>query len=210
MQAAAPQLAIRRVTAGDAATAAKTLSAAFANDPALGWILREGPKRNAARDLFFDIIVRHVGLPANETWMASDGSAASIWIPPRTGAKDARAISLMAELKQLPRLAWIFGRPGFARTLKVRAAMDKHHPKNEPHWYLGFLGVAPAFQGQGRGSQMLKEQFRVIDANRMPAYLEASTEANMRLYLRHGFEVIAKFNPTPDAPPLWAMWRAPR
>ena len=104
MQAGAEQLAIRRVTAGDAATAAKTLSAAFANDPALGWILREGPKRNAARDLFFDIIVRHVGLPANETWMAADGSAASIWIPPRCLAS---------------RPAWVSAR---ARSSAARAA----------------------------------------------------------------------------------------
>ena len=47
------------------------------------------------------------------------------------------------------------------------------------------------------------------DRDRVPAYLEATSERNKQLYLRHGFEVTDEI-PLPDGPNMWPMWRSPR
>jgi hypothetical protein len=49
----------------------------------------------------------------------------------------------------------------------------------------------------------------ICDHDRVPAYLEATSERNKALYLRHGFEVMSELK-LPDGPPMWPMWRAPR
>jgi hypothetical protein len=46
------------------------------------------------------------------------------------------------------------------------------------------------------------------DRNRTPAYLEATSERNVPLYLRQGFEITAEIQP-PGGPKMWTMWRAP-
>jgi hypothetical protein len=46
------------------------------------------------------------------------------------------------------------------------------------------------------------------DRNRVPAYLEATSERNKQLYLRHGFDVTDEI-PLPDGPMMWPMWRSP-
>ena len=46
------------------------------------------------------------------------------------------------------------------------------------------------------------------DRDAMPAYLEATSEGNRRLYLRHGFEVTGEIQ-LPDGPNMWPMWRTP-
>ena len=86
--------------------------------------------------------------------------------------------------------------------------LDAHHP-HEPHWYLGFLGVQPALQGLGLGSALLQATLVGVDAAGEPAYLEATSADNRRLYERHGFEVVREL-PLPGGPSLFAMWREPQ
>ena len=47
------------------------------------------------------------------------------------------------------------------------------------------------------------------DDEGMPAYLEATSERNRALYLRHGFEDLEKVHWPGGGPPLWLMWREP-
>ena len=77
--------------------------------------------------------------------------------------------------------------PAVAHGLRYLLAIEKAHPK-EPHWYLMAVGVVPEAQGQGRGAALLEPVLRRCDDERLPAYLEASTADNARLYERLGFE----------------------
>ncbi len=49
--------------------------------------------------------------------------------------------------------------------------MGRHHPR-EPHWFLPLIGVDPMYQGQGRGSALLRHALLQCDRDRVPAYLE--------------------------------------
>jgi ribosomal protein S18 acetylase RimI-like enzyme len=66
----------------------------------------------------------------------------------------------------------------------------------------------PEHQGEGIGSAMLRVALARCDEAGEPAYLEATSEDNRRLYERHGFRVTRELL-LPDGPSLWAMWRAP-
>ena len=59
-----------------------------------------------------------------------------------------------------------------------------------PCWYLPFMGVDPAYQGQGIGSALVAVVLAKADRDGEPAYLEASSPENRRLYERHGFQTI--------------------
>lgn len=68
------------------------------------------------------------------------------------------------------------------------AQTKKAHFGSSPQYYLWFLGVDPANQGQGHGTALLKELLG--DARRMKRklVLETSTDANLSFYWRAGLE----------------------
>ncbi|MCC5578802.1 GNAT family N-acetyltransferase [Microtetraspora sp. AC03309] len=86
--------------------------------------------------------------------------------------------------------------------------MDKLHP-HEPHHYLAFIALVRGRTGRGLGSLLLEEHHRRLDAQGMPAYLEASSEASRRLYLRHGYVDMPELLRLPGGPVMYPMWRAP-
>lgn len=80
------------------------------------------------------------------------------------------------------------------------------HPR-EPHFYLQVLGVDPAAQGRGWGSQLLKHGLAQVDAARMPAYLETMNGDNITFYERHGFRLSGELRLPFSGHPVWFMWR---
>ena len=198
----------RRATLADAPKVTRTLARAFATDPVMNYFIRDDARRPQAFAAWFDFAVKRLGLPGRETWMAddADASAVALWLPP---PQDAMNLSFMQEVQALPVFLSVVGLARIARMQRLRAAFDAHHPK-EPHWYLFFLAVDPDCQGMGLGSAILAANLKPIDAARSAAYLEASTERNVTLYQRHGFEVISEFKPESTGPQLWGMWRKPQ
>ena len=98
------------------------------------------------------------------------------------------------------------------RTASVLGAlerMEERHPQDPSHWYLFILGTEQAAQGQGLGSALLAQVLARVDADGMPAYLESSSERNLALYGRHGFEVTSEVV-IPGGPRIWPMWREPK
>jgi ribosomal protein S18 acetylase RimI-like enzyme len=82
--------------------------------------------------------------------------------------------------------------------------VGKLHPKT-PHYYLEYLGVEPALQGQGLGSHLLAELTRRADAAGVGCYLETATARNLPLYQRFGFEIATQKEII--GLPAWFMWR---
>ncbi|GAB1641492.1 GNAT family N-acetyltransferase [Krasilnikovia sp. MM14-A1259] len=95
------------------------------------------------------------------------------------------------------------------RFVALDRAMHAHHPTGVPHHYLAHLGVHPDRQRQGLGSALLEHHHARLDADGVPAYLEATGSRNGALYRRHGYLPRQGYR-VPDGPPLYPMWRRPR
>jgi ribosomal protein S18 acetylase RimI-like enzyme len=191
-----------QATAADVDEVARTLSDAFAVDPHMDWFMREGARREAARLAFFRQLVGE-GMLSGRIDRPAGGGAAAIWMP----FEWLGPAPLSAEMKLLPTMLRATGWSRFGRLLAIRADLDKHHPMQRRHAYLWFLGVAPAAQGRGVGSALLRAANARLDAEGLPAYLETGTTRNVALYRRHGYEVISEHRARADAPLMWSMWR---
>lgn len=93
-----------------------------------------------------------------------------------------------------------------ARWGQVFRFLEEKHPR-ERHWYLGTLGVEPAFQQRGIGGRLLAEWLEQVDRGRDAAYLETDIAANVDFYRRAGFTVAEETEFLGAA--IWRMRRPP-
>ena len=194
----------RRATRDDTDRLARLLTSAFLGDPVMDWIARPGPKRAAGVSAFFTMLLQRA-IPGGEVWMSEDGAACALWLPPGapTGPR-----GFIQELKSLPLFVKLCGFGRLSRGSAMSEAMRAAHP-HDRHFYLFFIAVDPALQGQGLGAAILDATLKRIDAAGQPAYLENSNPRNARLYERAGFVARPSISPA-DAPPLIPMWRNSR
>ena len=197
---------IRPATRADIPAIAATLAAAFVDDPVkqhLTGLTHVPPERSQA---FFDAFTR-IQFPHEHVYVAEvDGEirGAAVWSPPGHWRVPTGAI-----LRWGPRFVRMYGRR-FPANLKVLKAVEQHHPR-DPHYYLEFLGVDPAAQGQGLGRLLVDEMVSLGDREGVPLYLENSKEKNLAFYGRHGFQPREPMRlPGRNGPHIWPMWRNPK
>jgi ribosomal protein S18 acetylase RimI-like enzyme len=124
---------------------------------------------------------------------------AALWFPPGVEPDGAAIEAHLVETVPEARLAVL------AEGMAVQGAM---HPEAE-HWYLPWIGVVPAARGRGLGGAVLAKGLARADAAGMPAYLEATSPRNARLYARHGFAATGTVA-VAGYPAIIAMWRPGR
>jgi ribosomal protein S18 acetylase RimI-like enzyme len=191
---------IARATDHDVERMSTTMAEAFHDDPVVAWIVRDPGSRPARLRSVFASEVRSY-LRLGETFRDEHHHGAALWAPPGeravTEAQAEEQIGLLAEILQ----------EDLDRALMVSEIMEQHHP-DVPCYYLQWLGVSPGHQGRGIGSHLLRTVLRRCDATATPAYLEATSTGNRRLYERHGFRTVSELT-IPGGPPMWPMWREP-
>jgi ribosomal protein S18 acetylase RimI-like enzyme len=196
--------AVRRAARDDSALLGEILADAFADDPVFQWLIDPNVRnRDHRMQTFFTSMSRTYLRQDKPCYIAGDGSAAAMWAAP---GKWAFPISEMA-IEAAPQTA-AFGRR-LQRALRTQLQVEAQHPKSPKHWYLGYLGARQTHQGQGLGSQLLREVLAKADADGVPAYLESSNERNVPLYERHGFRVTQELRALGKGPKIWLMWRDP-
>jgi ribosomal protein S18 acetylase RimI-like enzyme len=94
---------------------------------------------------------------------------------------------------------------GFAHLDKT---LEENHP-TKPHAYLAFVAVRRQDQGKGLGTTLLTSTHNRLDAEGLPAYLEATNATNQALYRRLGYTDLATFT-LEDGSPFHSMWRPAR
>ncbi|HZT84519.1 MAG TPA: GNAT family N-acetyltransferase [Gaiellaceae bacterium] len=193
----------RLATADDIPVAAEALGRAFVEDPLLTAIVGRPPDLAGRLGRYFSLECRQALAAGGEIWLDDDGLGAAIWRRP-----GAWLDPVSTQLRSLPAYVAIFPRR-FFRASKALNATARAHPKSPPHWYLLAVGVVPEEVGRGRGSALLRPVLQRCDEERAPAYLEASTEANARLYARLGFEPRDEIDVLPGVRSR-PMWREPR
>ena len=191
---------VRTVTPADRSVVSRALSGAFSDDPVFRWIYPDDERRETALPGFFDLFGDAIGRHG-VSLVVGDGLGAALWVPPGEHVVDDD------QAEDFGRAVLALSPEDAERMSACFAVMDEAHP-SEPCWYLNLLGVAPEHQGQGMGSAMLRVALARCDEAGEPAYLEATSEDNRRLYERHGFRVVGEL-PLPDGPTMSAMWRQP-
>jgi ribosomal protein S18 acetylase RimI-like enzyme len=160
------------------------LMLAFSSDPCMrfGFDKAERYRRHFNA---FATAMGGAAFAAGSAWLADEGGAAALWLPPGVSGDGEAIGAIMAETAP----------PALLETLgQVGEQMQQYHP-HEPHWYLPLIGVDPARQGRGLGSALLKAALERCDEDGLPAYLESSNPKNVPLYERFGFEVLGVIQP---------------
>ena len=101
-------------------------------------------------------------------------------------------------------------RPSSQHRLAYLSVAVSAHPREEPHWYLAFIGVHPVRQGCGVGAALLRSRLRRCDEQGLPADLVPSKPENVPLYQHFGFHVAATLGLPQGAPVVSTMWRPGR
>lgn len=191
---------IRRATTPDVPAVNEALGSAFQDDPVFSWIVPDAARRRGCLPEVFAAFA-DAYLPHGETYLAGGGTAVALWAPAGAEPIPPDRAEAFGE-----RIGAALG-PDGERAGELNAVLEAHHP-TEPCFYLQFVGVAPEQRRIGLGSQLLVAVLQRCDATGTPAYLEATSVDNRRLYQRHGFDVVRELR-APGSPPLWAMWREP-
>jgi GNAT superfamily N-acetyltransferase len=194
---------VRRVTEAEAAQVTEIFTLAFHDDPTWSWAFPDAESRLEQHRRWWSLYV-HSALPHERVWLADDGAAASVWIPP--GEPE---LSEEDEAKVEPMLRQLVG----AHADDVLALIDRfeaNHPKHEEHYFLTLLGTHPDHRGQGKGMALLAENLAEIDELGVPSYLESSNRANDYRYERLGYELVGEFAAPGGEPTVGCMWREPR
>ncbi|WP_280425507.1 GNAT family N-acetyltransferase [Nocardia carnea] len=200
------ELDIRPARRDEIVALARTLAAAFQDDPVMEWMLPDPRRRAKGLVRLFDAQTRHQHFPSGGVDIAVDPAGqiagAALWDPPGGWKTPPRT-----ELRMLPQMMRALGSRMRAGKQLVDL-MTAAHPA-EPHWYLATIGTDPAQRGGGYGRALIDRRLEQCDREGIPAYLESSKQANIGYYERFGFEVTGTIT-VPDGPDLWPMWRTPR
>lgn len=197
--------AVRPAGPPDVIRLAAVLAAAFQDDPGFTWCAPDPARRRRHGQRFFALTLRRGYLPKGEVHTTRDLDAVALWAPPEQWESPPTEL-----LAFLPVLVSSTGRH-LLRTLKGLAAMDELHRRHvRPHRYLALMAVHPSTQGHGLGTSLLDHALTHCDAERMPAYLEATSPRNRDLYLRHDFQVVDEQRWIGGGPLWWPMWREPQ
>ncbi len=190
---------VKQASSSDVPAIAEILADAFQDDRVFAWCIPDEGRRSATLPAFFELFAGAIA-QSGEPYLATGGAA--LWVPPgRPAVPSEREQEFGTAMEAIMA-------EDAERTFRIMAVLDENHPK-EHHYYLPFLGVRRTDQGQGIGSALLRAVLRRCDAQGIPAYLEATSEANRRLYERHGFVAKDELS-VGGCPPLYPMWREPR
>jgi GNAT superfamily N-acetyltransferase len=189
----------RRGTPGDRAAVVATLSRAFVQDPVLRWLFPDAAEYPAKAAAFFGGLF-DLRVDGGEVWVME--GAAALWEPP-----GGNRLPLSLRQRLWDAAAAAFDGDASARLERHEALVARLLPADRG-WYLGVLGVDPAFRGRGLGRAIVQPVLEVADRDQVPVTLETATPANLRFYRGLGFEVSAEEGHA-QGPHVWAMTRCP-
>jgi GNAT superfamily N-acetyltransferase len=191
---------VRVARADESGPLARTLAAAFFDDPIFGWLIG-GSSRQLRLERYFAIQLAHA-LADGGVWTADGLRGAALCMPPGQWRLPPQLM-----IAHGGRFANVF-RGRLPRAIGLLGTIEHRHLRG-PHYYFANIGVAPEAQGQGLGSRLMRPTLDRCDEEGLPAYLEASSERNAALYERLGFACtdVLRFA---GSPPLRLMLRPPQ
>lgn len=205
------RITVRRPEPAELPAVAAAYAAANLHDPVLSWVIDDAEARRRftvdsppeATVAYIDGILR-----SGELLMAEDASGAVAgislweWID-HTGGNGTPGLR---DPEGAQFIEHAYG--PYADRMKLLIDLTGQRiPKTGAFWYLLNIVVGPERRGQGIGGAILHEKLGRLDAANLPAYLEASSPRNRRLYERAGFTGLGDPIDLPGGPRLQPMWR---
>ncbi|SFB54761.1 Acetyltransferase (GNAT) domain-containing protein [Amycolatopsis marina] len=205
------RIRIRRPERAELPAVAEAYTAANLHDPVLSWVIDdEDARRRLAVDTGPEVTMPYLEsiLLSGALVIAEEktGVVAGISIWERIDYSQGTGTSTLQDPEGAQFIEHTYGE--FADRMKLLIELTgQRRPQAGTYWYLSNVVVDPDRRGQGIGGAMLREQLGQLDAERVPAYLEASSPRNRRLYERVGFTDVGDPIELPDGPRLQPMWR---
>ena len=179
-----------RLTRDDKPQAVETLAAAFQDYPVMRYVLRSTGTE------YENHLRRLVGFFC-EVRYAKDAYVVAIRAKQRLAA-----VLLVDEALQkrwqnleveLQRLQETIGEEAYARLLKYETISSREEPQ-EPHYFVGMIGVHPDFQGKGYAGTLLKYAAELSTRDPRSAGVCLSTEhlENVPFYQHFGYKVLSE------------------
>jgi len=185
--------------------ASQVLARAFTDDPGYIQLIPESGKRVELLRSMFRMVLFHAVLHGEVYAVSPRMEGIAAWLP--SGVPD---ITFWEALRG-GGLALIFkGGMEFIRRMKQDEDFMlelRRRLAPTPHWYLSVLGVDPEFQGRGCASRLLKPMLARLDAEKLPAYLETTTEDYVAMYRHFGFKLIQEAVLPASSAKIWMMLR---
>jgi GNAT superfamily N-acetyltransferase len=199
-------MSVRTARRDEAALLGQVLADAFTEDPVFGWLIPpQLPGRGDRMRTFFTSMSRGYLRGGKPCYLTEDASAAAMWAAPGSWAMPLSQVILEAVPNTLALRRHVL------RALRTQVQIERlHAAQSPPHWYLGYLGARRDRQGQGLGTELLREVLAGADSNGVPAYLESSNERNLTVYERNGFRIVGELRALGHGPTIWRMWRDPQ
>ncbi|WP_447041384.1 GNAT family N-acetyltransferase [Streptomyces sp. DSM 118878] len=190
---------VRPARPGDLPVAVDTLAKAFADYSFTRHVVAAEGHQERVRRLQ-ELFLTRIGMEYGRVWVADAGRAVAVWTTPERDPGPG-----FAEIG--PRIGELAGdRAAFFES--AERALEPFRP-TRPAWFLATVGVNPWAQGQGLGGAVIRPGLEAADRAGHPAFLETSTERNVRFYERLGFAVTAEVTLPEGGPRTWCMQREP-
>jgi GNAT superfamily N-acetyltransferase len=190
--------AIRIAGRQDIDTVADIVAEAFRDLDVIRYLVPDDERRLPVSRAWYRLYIEHAISGAGQVVMTDDNSAAAVWFD-RTG-------EVTEPEGYAKRLADLAG-DDLDQFEHLDRQMDAFHP-HDLHRHLLFLAVRPQAQSRGLGSALMNYTHPRLDADGIPAYLEATGAENRRLYLRHGYtDMTPPTIPVSGDTILHRMWR---
>ena len=188
---------IRTATWADEKPIAALVGLAFATDPYVRWLLPDPYNYLRSNEMY----VRQFSGPAfdnSSAFVIGNMCGAALWLPPGVKADSRPPAALNDE----------FIDPDVLDDLARLIEKSSAYRPMEPHWYLKFIAVDPVKRGRGYGAALMSHALKISDRDKLPAYLESTNAANLSLYKRHGFKLLAELQ-VGQSPARYPMLREP-
>lgn len=194
---------VKPATTADAPSAIATLVQAFARDPLMLYLFAHHPDGiGAGIQTFFSILLRaRIALAMPADVLTKDGEVLGATMGYDT-SRPTWPAPLAEEWDRFEASV-----PGFtARLAAYESICDAHQP-DEPHHYLGVIGIHPSLQGKGAGKALLTafcERSRTDQKSR-GVYLDTANAASLQFYYKNGFKL--RGEGSLDGAPLWCVYK---
>lgn len=188
------------------ASTGRVLAEAF-HDDAMFRFVEPDDRRRAQRLPWFFAATARLGRQQGRL-DEMPGRGAAVWLTP--GSSDVGPLTVLRSGLVLAPLR--LGPSAFGRFTRITSAFEEAGRvarQGRPTWHLFILGVAPAYQGQGIGRQLIAPVLELVDAAHQQCYLETLEQTNLSFYRALGFEVASEHD-LPGLPRFWTMIRPPR